>query len=264
MTKVRRHPTTFVRCDQIDRGLLLRQMAGRVEDLRDALKEIGVSKIGQRERIIAALKELNAAATPPEINVSAITAHDAPYLFSAAHRVLAQNNLRGGVNLIHRRIETVRCTAAVDLGLSEARRGSAIEEARRAQLPAKADICVLDPELLDEGLIGKRVLHQLAHARRELLAPNAVIMPAAATIHAVLLHVRVPKDLAVGFDLAKLDRYRWAPCYEKFVLKSQPEHTCKHFTEPTQVRQPLHHTAPNRLESPVSPPNGATPKEGER
>jgi hypothetical protein len=37
------------------------QMLPQVEQLREALKEVGVSKIGQREKIVAALKDKGAA-----------------------------------------------------------------------------------------------------------------------------------------------------------------------------------------------------------
>ena len=46
------------------------QMLPRPEQLREALKEVGVGKIGQREKIVAALKERSAgAAVSPENDV---------------------------------------------------------------------------------------------------------------------------------------------------------------------------------------------------
>jgi predicted RNA methylase len=211
------------------------KMLSRLDELRDALREIGVVKIGQRERIITALKEHSMRDKPPDITVTAVTGHDAAYIFSAAHRILSHNDLRSAVHLIHRRVEAVKYSPTLDLGLSEARRGSAIEEARRANLAKHAGVCVVDPELLDEGLIGKRVLHHIAHAKRELLSASVTIVPAAASVHAMMVQISCPRDSAVGFDLSKLDRYRWSPCYEKFVWKDQPAGTCKQLSEATEI-----------------------------
>lgn len=65
----------------------------------------------------------------------------------------------------------------------------------------------------------------LAHAKRNLLAASARIVPAAASLHAELLQVKCSEDAATGFDLSKLDKYRWSPCYEKFRVEEQPDGT---------------------------------------
>lgn len=85
--------------------------------------------------------------------------------------------------------------------------------------------CIIDAEYFDEGLIGKRLLPILAHAKRNLLAASAQIVPAAASLHAELLQVQCSEDAATGFDLSKLDKYRWSPCYEKFRVEEQPDGT---------------------------------------
>jgi hypothetical protein len=69
------------------------------------------------------------------------------------------------------------------------------------------------------------VLPILAHAKRNLLAASARIVPAAASLHAELLQVKCSEDAATGFDLSKLDKYRWSPCYEKFRVEEQPDGT---------------------------------------
>lgn len=85
--------------------------------------------------------------------------------------------------------------------------------------------CIIDPEYFDEGLIGKRLLPILAHAKRNLVAASAQIVPAAASLHAELVQVQCSEDAATGFDLSKLDKYRWSPCYEKFRVEEQPDGT---------------------------------------
>ena len=87
------------------------QMLPRPEELREALKDVGVGKIGQREKIVAALKEKaasgGAAAASPEseVRVTAVTGHNASYIFSVVHRVLTHNSVRKGCQLLHRRLE---------------------------------------------------------------------------------------------------------------------------------------------------------------
>ena len=56
------HLVLFEEEEMTDVGVLLRMLA-RPEQLRAALKELGVSKMGNRERIIAALKEEAAKAS---------------------------------------------------------------------------------------------------------------------------------------------------------------------------------------------------------
>ena len=62
------HPL-FEEEEMTDSSVLV-QMLPRPEQLREALKEVGVGKIGQREKIVAALKERSAgAAVSPENDV---------------------------------------------------------------------------------------------------------------------------------------------------------------------------------------------------
>lgn len=95
--------------------------------------------------------------------------------------------------------------------------------------------CVIDAEYFDEGLIGKRVLPVLAHAKRNLLTSSATIIPATASLHAELLQVQCSEDAATGFDLSKLDKYRWSPCYEKFRVEEQPDGTVLRCTDAARL-----------------------------
>jgi hypothetical protein len=92
---------------------VLCRMLARPEQLRAALKELGIAKMGQREKVIAALKEHQQllGATSADTCVHACTGRDAPFLFSAAHRLLAHNRRRNGVQLLHRCIESVQVRA---------------------------------------------------------------------------------------------------------------------------------------------------------
>lgn len=73
-------------------------------------------------------------------------------------------------------------------------------------LPAKADLAVF--ELFDCSLIGEGVLHFLAHAREHLLAPNAVYVPMAGRIRAMVIEYRV--DRIWDVDVNILNPYRFS------------------------------------------------------
>ena len=78
-------------------------------------------------------------------------------------------------------------------------------------LPEPADVLIA--EVFDAGLLGEHFLPALEHARRNLLSENAVIIPAAAKISAVLIECaqlrRVhPIQEIAGFDLSDFDVFR--------------------------------------------------------
>ena len=94
------------------------------------------------------------------------------------------------------------------------------------QLPAPADVIV--SEILDCGLLGEGMLPATAHALESLAHPEAIIIPASASVFAQLLNVplqfaplswpltRVP--LPSGFaDLSAYDVFR-SPTYEQYRL----------------------------------------------
>lgn len=73
------------------------------------------------------------------------------------------------------------------------------------ELPRRAEILV--SEILDVGLLGEHVLPTLAHARRNLLAPDATIIPARATVWMMPLESKEIHELvyadnanSCGFD----------------------------------------------------------------
>lgn len=112
-----------------------------------------------------------------------------------------------------------------------------LETARRADsLPTRASVCVVDPEWIDEGLLGKRLLPLLAHAKQHLLTPTATIVPARASVWAQLMQVRTADEASAGFSLDEgLTKYRWAPCYEAVHLDEYDSSTHLRCSEPKQV-----------------------------
>jgi type III protein arginine methyltransferase len=70
-------------------------------------------------------------------------------------------------------------------------------------LPERADLLVT--EVVNCGLLGEGVVPTIAHARRHLLKPDAVVIPAGASVHAQLvecprLHRASYVDTVAGFD----------------------------------------------------------------
>jgi hypothetical protein len=83
---------------------------------------------------------------------------------------------------------------------------------------------VLIAEVFDAGLLGEHFLPALEHARRNLLSEDAVIIPAAAKIRAMLIECRQlrrvhPIKEIAGFDLSDFDVFR-PPGYLQIDLNS--------------------------------------------
>lgn len=74
-------------------------------------------------------------------------------------------------------------------------------------LPAKADLAVF--ELFDCSLIGEGVLHFLAYAREHLLASDAIYVPMAGRVRAMLIEYRL--DRVWDIDANILNPYRFSP-----------------------------------------------------
>ena len=89
-------------------------------------------------------------------------------------------------------------------------------------LSEPADLLIA--EVFDNGLLGEHFLHALLHAKSNLLRKGAVIIPAAATIYAMLIEcpqlrqVNPIKNIA-GFDLRDFDIFRRSG-YRQINLKN--------------------------------------------
>lgn len=89
------------------------------------------------------------------------------------------------------------------------------------QLPEKADILV--SEILDIGLIGEGVLTTFRHAIKNLIKPNATIIPQAAKVYAVLIECEElakvnPVKQISGFDLSSFESIRGSEEYQGVKL----------------------------------------------
>ena len=80
-----------------------------------------------------------------------------------------------------------------------------------AHLPERADVLI--SELLDPALLAEGVLASVRDARRRLLRPDAVVLPARAVVWAVLLEARgresaAPVQTIEGLDLSAMEMLR--------------------------------------------------------
>ena len=79
-------------------------------------------------------------------------------------------------------------------------------------------VLILDPDLMDEGLLGLRLLPYVRHARRALCIPTPLVVPSRARVFAVPVALHTPK--CCGLDIrAEMDEYRWGPWYEDYDLR---------------------------------------------
>jgi tetratricopeptide (TPR) repeat protein len=94
-----------------------------------------------------------------------------------------------------------------------------------SDLPEPADLLI--SEILDAGLIGEGVMRTFRHANAALLAPDAAVIPAAATVRGVL--VESPELRGVnpvagisGFDLSEFDVFRNPAAHRQFNMAQEP------------------------------------------
>ena len=98
---------------------------------------------------------------------------------------------------------------------------------------------VLIAEVFDIGLLGEHFIPALEHARRNLLTDDAVIIPRAAKIFAMLIEcpelrrVHPIKEIA-GFDLSDFDAFR-LPGYQQVDLNHTPHRALSGVIEVGQI-----------------------------
>jgi len=85
------------------------------------------------------------------------------------------------------------------------------------------DVLILDPELFDSGLLGRRLLPSIRSAHANFLSPEAQVIPRAGKLRGVIVELKTipdPTEIS-GIDLAAYrDRCGWACCQESLSLAS--------------------------------------------
>ena len=84
-------------------------------------------------------------------------------------------------------------------------------------------VLILDPELFDDGLLGRRLLPSIRNAHANFLSPGAQVIPRSGKLRAVIVEIKIvpdPTDIS-GIDLAAFgDRCGWACSEESLSLAS--------------------------------------------
>ena len=85
-------------------------------------------------------------------------------------------------------------------------------------------------DLFDAGLTGEHALWMLEKARRNVLTPDAVVVPAAATMYC--MGVEAYTSEVLGFDVSAQNKYRWDKTYETVRMSDVPHRA---LTRPKKV-----------------------------
>jgi len=118
--------------------------------------------------------------------------------------------------------ETVRQNGYADRITVIAKKSTQLEVG--VDLPEKADVFV--SELVNIGMLAPNMLQVISHARRNLVKPDAVVIPAAARVHAALIDCPMlasinPVAEVAGFDMRNFDQFR-SPAYAQIDLAADP------------------------------------------
>ncbi|HVJ40713.1 MAG TPA: tetratricopeptide repeat protein [Dongiaceae bacterium] len=132
-----------------------------------------------------------------------VTCEVLPALAEAARETIAQNGYAERITVIGKK------STQLELG---------------KDLSEKADVFV--SELVNIGMLAPNMLQILAHARRNLVKPEAAIIPAAARVYAALLECPLlaainPVGEIAGFDMRNFDKFR-SPAYAQIDLAADP------------------------------------------
>jgi len=126
-----------------------------------------------------------------------------PSLAEAAMRTVKRNKMDDKVSVIHRK--------STDMTVP-------------GDMPEKADVFV--SELINVGMLAPEMLKVLRHARETLVKPGGKVIPAASTIHAMLIQCDslkpiYPVGMLNGFDMSEMDAFR-SPGYCQIDLAAEP------------------------------------------
>ena len=125
-------------------------------------------------------------------------------LADRARAIVARNHLQDRITILAKR--------STDLKLG-------------VDLPEAATVLVT--ETVDVGLLGEATLPSIEHARRELLVPDATIIPCGATVHGMLIESAAIRALdqvgeVRGFDLSDFNQFSSTPRYFQAGMRHHP------------------------------------------
>jgi tetratricopeptide (TPR) repeat protein len=145
----------------------------------------------------------------------------------AAREIIARNGLADRIRLVHNKSTNLR--VGVDL-------------------PRRADLLI--SEIFDIGLLGEYVLPVIGHARQELLAPDAIVLPGRASVWMMAIDSTEIREFyyadnanTCGFDVESFNRFAKRD-YEQLAIRRFRHRA---LTPPTKVLDfDFHHDVPDR------------------
>ncbi|CEL95835.1 unnamed protein product [Vitrella brassicaformis CCMP3155] len=176
------------------------------------LKALGVGRDARKE-----------GEGPP---IVACTASPARYLDSALPGLLQANGLEREVMVVRKRPEDVSCSASPpslhpadepqpSSSSSSSASGVSVLQKALCELEEPAEALVIDADMMDEGLLGRKLISAVRHARQNLTVKHPTVLPARAVVYASLARldgptVRVqedadPKEPERGCPVVELD-----------------------------------------------------------
>jgi tetratricopeptide (TPR) repeat protein len=190
--------------------------------------------VGTGLSTLVASKQLGIGAPGSEAKLTVVTARKGPYQARAMARLLKCNGLKMTMSMdsgdeaaaatAAAAATTAAATAAAEEGGEDGDEGGSVTVVHRTATSirashlgfggARASVLVLGQDLMDEALLGLRLLPCARHARLHLadLPKPAAVVPAAARLMAAAVQLITPAKIC-GSATHHLDRYRWSPSY---------------------------------------------------
>jgi tetratricopeptide (TPR) repeat protein len=184
--------------------------------------------VGAGVSTLVASKQLGIGTAASDAKLAVVTARKGAYQARAMARLLKCNGLRmsmgaGGDAVVAESGNEAATTGgggkgdAEEVGESVTVFHSPVTAIRTTHLgfgAERASVLVLGQDLMDEALLGLRLLPSARHARLHLAAlpKPAAVIPAVAKVMAAAVQLMTPTR-PCGFAAHHLDRYRWSPSY---------------------------------------------------
>ncbi|PFH37088.1 tetratricopeptide repeat-containing protein [Besnoitia besnoiti] len=132
----------------------------------------------------------------------------------AARQMLQRNGVAGLVNVVRQRVERLECATEASDPL----------DCVTKDMSQRADLLVIDTSMLEEGLLGRRVVPQIRFARKNLCIPNAAVYPSSAAVVVQAFSLALPSTSAGYRWSAVEEAARWNPYAEPMAIRVAEPH----------------------------------------
>ncbi|KYF42927.1 tetratricopeptide repeat-containing protein [Toxoplasma gondii ARI] len=126
-----------------------------------------------------------------------------------AKQMVHRNGVSALVNVVRQRIEGVECADDASDPLDHVTK----------DMSKKAEVLVIDLSMLDEALLGRRLIPQVRFARKNLCQPDVAVYPSRATVFVEAFSVTLPPT-KTGYQWGAVETaVRWNPYAEPTALR---------------------------------------------